>query len=159
MDDREMRRRVEEARVGRLATLRPGGAPHLVPVTFALDRGAGGAGDADAVGDDNAGERIVTAVDQKPKSTTDLQRLRNIVANPQVCLLVDHYDDDWSRLWWVRVDGRARVVEDGRERDRAVRLLAGKYGQYQDDPPEGPAIVITPTGWAGWSASDGSAHD
>jgi len=96
----DARRRVAEARVARLATVRPDGAPHLVPVTFAL------------LDDD----RVVTAVDAKPKTTQHLQRLVNISAEPRVGLLVDHYDDDWQQLWWVRLDGTARVVRDEPER-------------------------------------------
>lgn len=130
-----MRRRVGTARSARLATVRPDGRPHLVPIAFAVD-----------------GDRLVTAVDAKPKRTTDLQRLRNVAAEPRVSVLVDHYDDDWTTLWWVRIDGYARVLEDGRERDAAVDLLATRYEQYRVDRPRGPAIVVEATSWSGWSA-------
>jgi PPOX class probable F420-dependent enzyme len=120
--------------VARLATVGENGSPHLVPVTFAVD-------------DDT----VVTAVDRKPKTTTDLRRLRHIRANPRVCLLVDHYEDDWTRLWWVRADGRAAIVDDADERASAVEPLIGKYAQYRDQPPTGPAILIQIDRWSGWS--------
>ena len=131
----EDRRRVAEARVARLATVRPDGRPHVVPVTFAFD-----------------GRTIVTAVDHKPKTTTSLQRLRNIEAHPVASVLVDHYDDDWSQLWWVRADGSARVVPDGPEWQEAVDRLTVKYPQYREDPPDGPVIVVTVEHWSSWSA-------
>lgn len=132
----EMRVRVAEARVARLATVEPDGRPHLVPIVFALE-----------------GETIYTAVDQKPKRTTRLQRLTNIEANPFVCVLVDHYADDWDELWWVRVRGPARVLEEGEERERAIGLLAAKYPQHRQDPPEGPVVVVRGEEWRGWSAT------
>lgn len=134
MDEPEMRRRVAEARVARLATVRPDGRPHLVPITFALTTDA-----------------LVTAVDHKPKTTTDLQRLQNIAANSSVSVLVDHYEEDWSGLWWVRVDGRATIVEAGPDRERAISSLRDKYPHYREDPPQGPAIVVTLERWSSWS--------
>ncbi len=131
-----MRERVAAARVARLATVDPSGRPHLVPVTLAV-----------------AGNTLYSAVDEKPKSTRSLQRLRNIAANPIVAVLVDHYEDDWDRLWWVRVRGAARVLEEGAERDRALAALAAKYPPYRDAPPTGPVIAITADEWLGWSAS------
>lgn len=130
---------MSEARVARLATVRPDGRPHLVPVTFAFD-----------------GTTIVTAVDQKPKTTTSLQRLRNIEARGIAGVLVDHYDDDWSQLWWVRADGSAEVVTGGAERQAAIDRLTAKYPQYRDDPPEGPVIVVTVDRWSSWSAEGGT---
>jgi len=130
-----MRARVTAARVGRLATVRPGGTPHVVPVCF-------------AVFDD--GDEIVTAVDAKPKSTTALARLDNVRAQPHVALLVDHYDDDWSQLWWVRVDGTARVDDVS---DEHAAALAAKYEQYRDARPPGPAIVVTGARYTGWAGS------
>ena len=127
-----------EARVARLATADAAGRPHVVPVTFAVD-----------------GDTVYTAVDHKPKRTTALKRLDNIRARPDVSLLVDHYDEDWDRLWWVRLDGRARVVDDGPEHDRGVELLVAKYTQYRARPPAGPVIVIEVTGRRTWSASPG----
>ena len=135
MDARE---RFASGRVARLATVGADGAPHVVVVTFALD--------ADV---------IYTAVDRKPKRTQRLKRLANISHEPRVTLLVDHYDDrDWSRLWWARADGRARVIEPGQElHDRAVELLAARYEQYRSEPPSGPAIAVAVERWSGWSAS------
>ncbi|MDQ3932354.1 MAG: TIGR03668 family PPOX class F420-dependent oxidoreductase [Actinomycetota bacterium] len=130
-----MQRRLAEARVARLATVRPDGRPHLVPITFAL-----------------ATDRVVSAVDHKPKSTTDLQRLKNIAANSSVSVLVDHYQEDWSGLWWVRADGRGTIVEAGPDRERAISLLRDKYAHYREDPPHGPAIVVDIERWSSWSA-------
>ena len=93
------------------------------------------------------------AVDSKPKRTTNLQRLRNIAANPAVSVLVDHYEDEWSRLWWVRVDGDARVVTDDAEARKAIRLLASRYSQYRLSPPAGPVVAIAIGAITGWSAS------
>ena len=132
--DAELRERVAQAPVARLATVRPDGHPHLVPVTFAL-----------------FGDAVVTAIDHKPKTTTSLQRLRNIEARPVASVLVDHYEHDWSRLWWVRGDGVARVVAEGRERERAVEWLVEKYDPYRDSTPGGPVIWVTVSRWASWS--------
>jgi PPOX class probable F420-dependent enzyme len=129
-----MRKRLAEARVAHLATVGAGGRPHVVPITFALD-----------------GDAIYFAVDAKPKRTTDLQRLRNIAANPAVALLVDHYDEDWNRLWWVRVDGHARVLGSG-QTDRAVDLLVERYEQYRRARPSGPVVEISIDRMSGWSA-------
>jgi PPOX class probable F420-dependent enzyme len=121
----EQRRRVEEAPVARLATVERDGRPHLVPICFALD-----------------GNFLYSAVDEKPKRSKRLRRLANIRANPDVCVLVDHYEEDWSRLWWVRLRGRAEVQERGPERERALELLGAKYSQYRAEPPSGAAIVV-----------------
>jgi PPOX class probable F420-dependent enzyme len=131
------RDRIASAPVGRLATIRPDGTPHVVPVTFALS--------------DNT---VVTAVDSKPKRTTDLQRLRNLRADPHAALLVDRYSDDWSDLWWLRVDGTVAVVpaDDARQ---AIHALAAKYAQYRSAPPGGPVLVLTPVRWTVWTAADG----
>jgi PPOX class probable F420-dependent enzyme len=129
-----MRRRLGDARVAHLATVGPGGRPHIVPITFALD-----------------GDAIYFAVDAKPKRTTDLQRLRNIAANPSVAVLVDHYEEGWSRLWWVRVDGRARVLGPG-QAERAVDLLADRYAQYRQARPSGQVVEISIDRISGWSA-------
>ena len=136
MDKREARSRFGAARVARLATVRPDGSPHLVPIVFAL-----------------GGETLVFAIDDKPKSTRDLQRLANIRADPRLSVLVDHYDDDWSAVWWVRVDGRGRVLDGGPAFDRAVTLLAEKYPQYSNDLPPGPAVLIDVETWRWWSSS------
>lgn len=96
-------------------------------------------------------DKLVVAIDQKPKSTTDLRRLRNITQNPRVAVLCDHYSDDWRELWWVRADGVAHVVAAGPERASGVSRLTAKYPQYRDDPPLGPVIVIDVDAWVGWS--------
>jgi PPOX class probable F420-dependent enzyme len=136
VDDGEARSRFAAGRVARLATARPEGSPHLVPIVFALD-----------------GQTVVFAVDDKPKATRKLQRLANIRADPRVSVLVDHYDEDWTAVWWVRVDGRARVVDAGPALDRAVALLAEKYPQYAAGPPPGPAVLIDVETWRWWSSS------
>ena len=128
-----MRERVADARVARLATVTSDGGPHVVPCCFVLD-----------------GDTAYSAVDGKPKSTLALRRLDNIAAHPRASLLVDHYDDDWTTLWWVRVDGPARVVTDAGERDRAVRLLTVKYEQYERVPLPGDVIAIDVTSWRAW---------
>ena len=131
----ELRSRFSSARVARLATLWPDGSPHLVPVTFAVD-------------DDT----IAFAVDAKPKSTQRLQRLRNIEHDPRVSLLVDSYAEDWSTLWWVRVDGTAQRI-DGAEADRWVARLQAKYEHYRESPPAGPVVEIRVDRWTGWRAA------
>lgn len=130
-----MRERVAAARVARLATVDPAGRPHVVPVTFVLD-----------------GATLYSAVDRKPKRTSRLRRLENIRANPRAALLVDHYEEDWSRLWWVRVRGQARVLEEGPEAERALDLLARKYPRYRSEPPPGPVVAVGAEEWVGWSA-------
>jgi PPOX class probable F420-dependent enzyme len=94
------------------------------------------------------GDEVFIGIDQKPKTTTDLKRLRNIAAQDRVALLVDEYDEDWTQLWWVRVDGSARILAG---RAAAVGLLVAKYPQYVADPPLGPVIGITVDGWSGWA--------
>ncbi|MGV9251469.1 TIGR03668 family PPOX class F420-dependent oxidoreductase [Streptomyces sp. NPDC003697] len=143
MDPDRARRRFSAARVARLATVDAAGRPHLVPVVFA------------ALGDD----RVVMVVDRKPKTTTELKRLHNIAVHPAVCLLVDGYDEDWDRLWWVRADGGARIVPaDARdaatrqEYEDVVARLRRKYPHYRTDAPHGPAVVITVHRWSGWHA-------
>lgn len=135
LDAEACRARMSAARVARLATAGRDARPHLVPVVFALD-----------------GDRLVTAVDQKPKSTTRLRRLRNIAENPQVSVLADDYTEDWSQLWWVRADGMATVVDDPAARRFALDLLAAKYEPYGVDPPRGPVIEVRIDTWSGWSA-------
>ena len=130
-----MRRRVRDARVGRLATVTAEGRPHVVPCCFVL------AGAADV---------LYSAVDDKPKSTLELRRLANISANPHTCLLVDHYADDWSALWWVRVDGSARLIREGEERDDAIAMLTSKYDKYVRSPPRGAVVAIDALRWRAW---------
>jgi PPOX class probable F420-dependent enzyme len=136
MDAFAARQAFAMAPVARLATVRPDGAPHLVPVVFALD-----------------GDVIYTAVDRKPKRTSRLQRLDNLRSEPRCSLLADHYDDDWSRLWWVRADGRAQVVDRPGNDHPALRLLAERYEVYRRDPPAGALVAITVQRWSGWAAT------
>ncbi|TMG71070.1 MAG: TIGR03668 family PPOX class F420-dependent oxidoreductase [Chloroflexi bacterium] len=136
MDATAMKRRLAEAPVARLATADVNGRPHVVPISFAMD-----------------GDTIYFAVDAKPKRSRDLKRLRNIAANPAVSVLVDHYEDDWTRLWWVRADGTARVVQDHAEAARATDALAGRYPQYRRARPAGPVVAISNIRLSGWSAS------
>ena len=131
-----MRRRVESARVAHLATVGADALPHLVPVCFAVE-----------------GDTVYSAVDHKPKRTTDLQRLRNIAANPQVALLADHYEDDWSRIWWVRIDGRAEVLDASDASERAIDALSARYPQYRRARPSGPVVSIRIERLSGWSAT------
>jgi len=133
----EARRRFGGARIARLATADAAGIPHVVPIVFAVD-----------------GDRVYSAVDAKPKRTRALRRLANITVNPNVAVLVDHYADDWSTLWWARADGTARVVSpDAGDGERAIALLTARYAQYATDPPTGPVIVIDVQRWSGWSAT------
>jgi PPOX class probable F420-dependent enzyme len=135
VSDTDVRLRVERARVARLATVGANGKPHLVPICFVL-----------------AGETLYSAVDRKPKRSLRLKRLENVRANPRVEVVVDHYEDDWSRLWWVRLRGHARVLEAGEERQRALALLAEKYPQYRAGPPPGPVLAIDVDRWSAWHA-------
>lgn len=122
------------APVAILATIDPGGRPQQVPIVFAV---------VDRV--------VVTAVDQKPKRSPRLARLANIEADPRVNLLVEHYSTDWDELWWVRVDGDARVVD--RLDDHHLAALVSRYPPYRDNRPSGAGIVIRPSRCVGWSAT------
>ncbi|BBY06488.1 TIGR03668 family PPOX class F420-dependent oxidoreductase [Mycobacterium noviomagense] len=124
-----------QAPVARLATVTPGGMPHLVPVVFAL-----------------RDDVVYTAVDAKPKTTQRLRRLTNIETNPQVSVLVDHYADDWTQLWWVRVDGVATIHRDGDARRIGYQLLRAKYAQYQRVSLDGSVITVAVQRWASWHA-------
>lgn len=129
-----MRSRLHTTPVARLATVTPSGSPHVVPCCFVL-----------------RGDTIFSAVDAKPKSTLQLTRLGNIRTHPIASLLVDHYDDDWSELWWVRVDGPARILGDAdATRDDALDALAAKYAQYRTARPEGAVIAIEISTWRAW---------
>jgi PPOX class probable F420-dependent enzyme len=133
VDEATARQRVAAARVARLGTVTPHGRPHLVPCCFAL-----------------SDDVVYSAIDAKPKSTQALRRIANLTANPAVTLLVDHYSDDWTELWWVRVDGEGRLVESPDEHDRALTLLTAKYEPYRRQPPDGPVIAIDIAAWRGW---------
>lgn len=135
MVDFDPKTRFAQAPVARLATVAPDGRPHLVPVVFAVD-----------------GEVIYTAVDAKPKTTQRLRRLANIDGNPLVSLLVDHYAEDWTQLWWVRVDGVATIHHDGNAMRIGRDLLRAKYAQYQSVPLNGPVIAVTVRRWSSWQA-------
>jgi PPOX class probable F420-dependent enzyme len=130
-----MRAAVTGARVARLATVRADGRPHVVPVCFVL-----------------LGDIAYSAVDHKPKRGPRLTRLANVEANPVASLLVDEYGEDWSALWWVRLDGLAKVVSDRAEAAAAIAALVAKYPQYADHPPDGPVLALTVDSWTGWSA-------
>ena len=136
MEAARARRLLSESMVAHLATVDVDGKPHVVPICFALD-----------------GETILFAVDGKPKRTTDLQRLRNIARNPHVAVLADHYEDEWERLWWVRADGLARVLEDRDVAERAIDQLSERYSQYRAKRPGGPVVAIKIERMSGWSAT------
>jgi PPOX class probable F420-dependent enzyme len=139
MTSKEARSRFAGARVARLATAGADRRPHLVPIVFAAD-----------------GDCVYSTVDAKPKRTIVLQRLVNVRENPAVALLVDHYDDsDWDALWWVRADGRGRVLDPEAESDadetrRAVALLRDRYPRQQ---AVGAVLAVDVERWSGWSAS------
>ena len=137
MNPAEARRRFSSARVARLATAGQGGIPHVVPITFAVD-----------------GNHIYSVIDTKPKHGRRLRRLANVAANPSVALLVDHYDEDWAGLWWVRAEGEAQIVAAGTEAfDRAAVLLRERYPQYRGAVAlVGPAIVVRVERWSGWES-------
>lgn len=127
------------APVGRLATADAAGRPHVIPVCFACD-----------------GRRIYSALDAKPKRgrLADLRRVRNIRANPQASLVIDHYEADWSKLWYLLIYGTAELIDAGDEHSTALALLRAKYPQYRamalDD---NPIIRITPQRAVGWAGS------
>jgi PPOX class probable F420-dependent enzyme len=127
--------RLTAARVARLATTDADGRPHLVPIVFAVS--------------DNT---LYSAVDRKPKRSKRLRRIDNARERPEVTILVDHYDEDWGRLWWIRLRGRARVLDEGAEREHAIALLCAKYEQYQIEPPEGSVLAVDVTEVREWSA-------
>ena len=141
----EQRRFVEAGRVGRLATVDPRGAPHVVPVCYALD-----------------GANLFITIDEKPKRTDrPLQRLRNLAANPAAALVVDRYDEDWRRLGWVMLRGPAEILRDGAEHAAAQALLRARYPQLRAMALAAlPVIAIRidrVTGWGDLSGDDGTA--
>ena len=141
LDAAAARTRFAAARVARLATLTAAaGAPHLVPIVFALD-----------------GDTVYSAVDAKPKRSTALVRLAHVADDPRVCLLADHYEEDWSQLWWARGDGNARVLDGDGDRvqvARALELLAGRYPQQR---VTGAVLAVEVARWTGWSADPSAA--
>lgn len=136
MSPEEARERFAAARVARLATADATGHPHLVPIAFAVE-------------DDT----VYSAVDAKPKRTRDLRRLANVRENPAVALLVDHWDEeDWSRLWWVRVEGEGRVLgAEEPEAEHAAALLRERYPAQRE---AGEVLAVKVTRWSGWAAAD-----
>jgi PPOX class probable F420-dependent enzyme len=126
--------RFAQGRVARLATLSAAG-PRLVPVTFAWYQGT-----------------AVWAVDRvKPKRPGPLRRERDLAADPRVAMLVDHYAEDWTALWWVELQGEAAILE-GAAAAAALAALAGRYAPYRTARPPGPVVAVTPRRWAWWSA-------
>ncbi len=137
MDRHTARELASSARVGRLATVAADGMPHIVPVCFTL-----------------VGDVVYNAVDHKPKTDRRLRRITNVLATGVACLLVDEYDDaDWTHLWWVRLDGHARVVEVGPERTSAVDALVAKYRQYTEVAPADEVLAVDVRRYSGWSAA------
>lgn len=124
-------RRLDTWPVARLATLGPGGAPQQVPIVFARHAG-----------------RLWSPIDAKPKRAGELGRVRNVRRDPRVSLLLDHYDADWTRLWWIRLEARAELVEaaslgTGAELEPVARALRAKYPQYADTPLfRGPPLLL-----------------
>ncbi len=138
MDERE-RVLVQNARVARFATADASGAPHLIPICFVYDGGA-----------------FYSVLDQKPKRTsvTRLRRVRNILENPKAALVIDSYEEDWSRLWYILITGEATLLGPGSEQSEAVAMLREKYPQYRDmDLEDAPVIKITPDKVVSWAGS------
>src|SRR3954454_14863873 len=136
METAELRRRFAASHVARLSTDRPDGGPHVVPLVFAL-----------------VGDTVFSAVDAKPKRSTALQRIADVRAEPRCALLVDHYEDDWRRLWWGRADGRGEGVDDPSVAHPGMEALVQRFPQYRDEPPSGPLLVITVERWSGWAGA------
>jgi PPOX class probable F420-dependent enzyme len=123
------------APVAVLATVDADSVPHVVPVVFAVSGGV-----------------VYTAVDAKRKTTRRLRRLANIAVNPRVTMLVDHYDDDWSQLWWVRADGLAEVHHSGEQMAIGYAVLRRKYLQYERIALDGPVVTVDVKRWSSWQA-------
>jgi PPOX class probable F420-dependent enzyme len=129
------RRFLDKGRVGRLATADRSGAPHVIPVCYAV-----------------AEDTLYVTIDEKPKRRdVPLKRVRNILENPQAAFVVDHYDEDWRRLGWIMLRGRAEILDDGAEHDRAQELLRERYPQYRamnlTDLPVIALRIVRATGW------------
>lgn len=140
MNRDEALERLRAARIGRLATVTPELRPHVVPFVFAIVEDASGA-------------HAYWAVDEKPKRSARIRRIVNIEQNAAVELVVDGYDEDWRRLWWVRASGTGRVVEGEHERVAALDALQEKYPQYAT-PPTGPVVAIDVETITGWEARE-----
>ena len=127
---------IERARVGRLATADSSGQPHLIPIVFATD-----------------GQKLYTPLDKKPKriAPNQLKRVRNLLENPKVALVVDHYEEDWTKLAWVMIKGTGTMIESGEVYETGVQLLEKKYPQYETMPlKDRPLIVIGPSEITSW---------
>jgi len=120
--------------------VRPDGRPHVVPFVF-------------VVVEDGAEVRLYWVVDEKPKRSPALQRLRNLERNAAVEVVVDGYDEDWGRLWWVRASGNGRVVDEPAERASASDALRSTYPQYRTASLDGPVVAIDVVSISGWTAS------
>lgn len=131
MDEQQMRHRASEARAARVGTVDERGRVHLVPVVFVID-----------------GETLYSPTDPGPHLA---KRLRNLAGDPRVTVLVDDYDEDWSRVWWVRLRGTGRVVAGDPEHDHARQLLAAKYPQFGGDPGTGAVMAVDVAEWSGWA--------
>jgi PPOX class probable F420-dependent enzyme len=140
MEPAEALERLRSARVGRIATVRPDGRPHVVPFVFAIV-------------EDRDGVCAYWTVDTKPKRSPRLQRLRNLERNPAVEIVVDGYDEDWNRLWWVRGSGTGRVVESPAELASALEALRAKYPQYRAAVLDGAVVAIDLAAITGWTAA------
>jgi PPOX class probable F420-dependent enzyme len=138
MDEGEAIARLASARVARLATVRPDGTPHVVPLVFVFVNRV-------------SGPVAYWAVDRKPKLGRTLQRIKNLEANPMAELLVDGYEEDWSRLWWVRAAVTGHEVLDPDERADALEALVEKYPQYRTKRPAGRVFCLEVTNMRGWS--------
>jgi PPOX class probable F420-dependent enzyme len=129
---------IRSARVAHLATADAHGQPHVIPICFVFD-----------------GKYFYSPIDEKPKRTAPekLKRVKNIRENAQVALVVDHYDEDWRKLSYVLVSGKARVLLSGASHRKAVTLLRRKYSQYRKMRIDRlPIILIRPTRMTSWGA-------
>ena len=130
---------MRNARIGRLATVDPNSHPHVVPVCFVYIEGA-----------------AYSVLDAKPKRVpaTQLRRVRNLLNNPNLQLLIDHYDEDWTRLRYVQLRGQASLLQPGPEHASALAALRDKYHQYLAmDLEDAPIVKLTVDGWVSWSGS------
>jgi PPOX class probable F420-dependent enzyme len=134
----EARRRFGQARVARLATAGTDGRPHVVPIVFAVA--------------DRSGQGVIySVVDDKPKRTTALRRLANVAENPRVSVLVDYYEEDWDRLWWVRADGSGRLLTDPDDSEAAA-AVAQLRARYRQQRAIGTVLAVDVERWSGWAA-------
>ena len=137
MDEIEIRRRAARARVARVGTTDERGRIHLVPIVFAIE-----------------GDHLYSLTDAGPRLA---RRLHNLRHDPRVAILIDDYDEDWSKVWWVRLRGTGRVLESGPEWELARRHLREKYPQYATAPADesaGPVMAVDVEHWSGWSYTE-----